>query len=165
MTVTASLYQRRRAPSPDELAGIPWLRVLQPAERDHAVRQLVVTEAEPGEYVCRVGRPVTFWFGVIEGLLKEQLDAISGLAEKGLYPRLRVVAVERQLSDLAGDIQQARARREAAEAALAEAKSRYQLLEREQRSSVLAELAAARAPSELRVFCRASSAHGHRGQT
>jgi adhesin transport system membrane fusion protein len=79
------------------------------------------------------------------GLLKEQLDAISGLSEKGLYPRLRVVAVERQLSDLAGDIQQARARREAAEAALAEAKSRYQVLEREQRSSVLAELAAARA--------------------
>jgi adhesin transport system membrane fusion protein len=67
------------------------------------------------------------------------------LSEKGLYPRLRVVAVERQLSDLAGDIQQARARREAAEAALAEAKSRYQVLEREQRSSVLAELAAARA--------------------
>jgi HlyD family type I secretion membrane fusion protein len=78
-------------------------------------------------------------------LLKQQLDAIEGLAEKGLYPRLRVVAVERQLSDLAGDIQKARARREAAEAALAEATSRYHVLEREQRSSVLAELAAARA--------------------
>jgi membrane fusion protein, adhesin transport system len=31
-------------------------------------------------------------------LLKQQLDAIEGLAEKGLYPRLRVVAVERQLA-------------------------------------------------------------------
>jgi membrane fusion protein, adhesin transport system len=79
------------------------------------------------------------------GLLKQQLDAIEGLAEKGLYPRLRVVGVERQLSDVSGDIQKARARREAAEAALAEAESRYQVLEREQRSSVLAELAAARA--------------------
>jgi adhesin transport system membrane fusion protein len=79
------------------------------------------------------------------GLLKEQLDAIQGLAEKGLYPRLRVVGVERQLSDLAGDIQKARARREAAEAALAEAESRYHVLEREERSSVLAELAAAKA--------------------
>lgn len=78
MTVTASLYQRRRAPTPDELAGIPWLRVLQPAERDHAVRQLVVTEAEPGEYVCRVGRPVTFWFGVIEGLLKMSAEDSEG---------------------------------------------------------------------------------------
>jgi HlyD family type I secretion membrane fusion protein len=56
-----------------------------------------------------------------------------------------VVAVERQLSDLAGDIQKARAGRAAAEAALAEATSRYHVLEREQRSSVLAELAAARA--------------------
>jgi adhesin transport system membrane fusion protein len=77
-------------------------------------------------------------------LLKEQLDAIGGLAEKGLYPRLRVVAVERQLSDLAGDIQKTRARRQAAEAALAEAESRYQALEGEERSSVLAELTTAK---------------------
>ncbi|MGH6898731.1 MAG: HlyD family type I secretion periplasmic adaptor subunit [Geminicoccaceae bacterium] len=77
-------------------------------------------------------------------LVKEQLDAVRGLADKGLYPRLRVVTIERQLSDLAGDIQKANAGREAAEAALAEAHSRHQALEREQRSSVLAELAAAR---------------------
>jgi len=77
-------------------------------------------------------------------LLKEQLDAVRGLADKGLYPRLRVIAIERQLSDLAGDIQKAGAGREAAEAALAEAGSRHEALEREQRSSVLAELAAAR---------------------
>jgi adhesin transport system membrane fusion protein len=78
-------------------------------------------------------------------LLKEQVVAIRGLADKGLYPRLRLIAVERQLSDLAGDVQKAGARREAAEAALAEAKSRHQALERERRSTVLAELAAARA--------------------
>ena len=48
-------------------------------------------------------------------------------------------------SDLAGDIQKGGARREAAEAALAEAQSRHQALERERRSTVLAELAAARA--------------------
>lgn len=78
------------------------------------------------------------------GLLKEQLDAVKGLADKGLYPRLRVVGVERQLGDLAGDIHKARARREAAAAALAEASSRLDALEREQRASVLAELAAAR---------------------
>jgi HlyD family type I secretion membrane fusion protein len=77
-------------------------------------------------------------------LVKEQLDAVRGLADKGLYPRLRVVTIERELSDLAGDIQKASAGREAAEAALAEAQSRHQALEREQRSTVLAELAAAR---------------------
>jgi HlyD family type I secretion membrane fusion protein len=77
-------------------------------------------------------------------LVKEQLDAVRGLADKGLYPRLRVVTIERQLSDLAGDSQKAGAGREAAEAALAEAHSRHEALEREERSAVLAELAAAR---------------------
>jgi membrane fusion protein, adhesin transport system len=79
------------------------------------------------------------------GLLRQQLDAVRGLADKGLYPRLRVVAIERQASDLAGDIDKARARHGAAEAALAEAQSRHLALERERRSTVLAELAAARA--------------------
>jgi membrane fusion protein, adhesin transport system len=73
-------------------------------------------------------------------LQSEQLEAIRGLAEKGLYPRLRLGAVERQLSDLTGELSQARARREAAEAALAEAESRQEGLEREWRSDILAEL-------------------------
>src|SRR5918995_458068 len=50
-----------------------------------------------------------------QALLTEQLDAIRGLAEKGLYPRLRLAAVERQQSDLTGESSQTRARREAAE--------------------------------------------------
>ena len=75
-----------------------------------------------------------------QALLSEQLDAIRGLAEKGLYPRLRLGAVERQQSDLSGELSQARARREAAEAALAEAESRQQGLEREWRAAILAEL-------------------------
>ena len=32
----------------------------------------------PGDYVCRMGRSVTFWFGVIEGLLKMSTDSASG---------------------------------------------------------------------------------------
>jgi len=77
------------------------------------------------------------------GLLGEQVDAIRGLAEKGLYPRLRLVAIERQLSDLSGELSEARARRAAAEAALAEAESRRAGLEREWRSNLLSELSAA----------------------
>jgi adhesin transport system membrane fusion protein len=79
------------------------------------------------------------------GLLGEQVDAIRGLAEKGLYPRLRLVAIERQLSDLSGELSEARARHAAAEAALAEAESRRAGLEREWRSNRLAELSAASA--------------------
>jgi adhesin transport system membrane fusion protein len=84
-------------------------------------------------------------------LLAEQIDAIRGLAEKGLYPRLRLVAIERQLSDLSGDISRAQARREAARAALAEAESRRAGLEREWRSNVLAELSTASAERDRLV--------------
>ena len=65
-----TLHQRRRDPTPTELAGIPWLAVLQPAEREVAVRHIKVGDALTGDYVCRIGRPVTYWFGVVEGLLK-----------------------------------------------------------------------------------------------
>ena len=70
---------------------------------------------------------------------------MRSLAEKGLYPRLRLVALERELSDVVGDTRKAEARLAAAEAAVAEAESRQVGLEREQRSLVLAELAEAEA--------------------
>ena len=75
----APLYQRRRPPTAQELAGIPWLPRLLPAERERAVAALVVGDACAGDYVCRVGRPVTYWFGVVEGLLKMSADNVEGL--------------------------------------------------------------------------------------
>ena len=39
------LYQRRRDPTAGELAGIPWLRMLGPDERDRAARELTVGDA------------------------------------------------------------------------------------------------------------------------
>lgn len=74
-----SLHQRRRAPNAAELAGIPWLERLQPEEQLRARDELVVTEALPGDHICRVGRPVTYWFGVIEGLLKMSADSAQGV--------------------------------------------------------------------------------------
>ena len=38
-----------------------------------------VGDAQPGEFVCRVGRPVTYWFGVVQGLLKMSSDNAQGL--------------------------------------------------------------------------------------
>ncbi len=73
-----TLHQRRRDPTPAELAGIPWLQVLQPREREVALSNIKVGDALPGDYVCRIGRPVTYWFGVVEGLLK-----MSGLKADG----------------------------------------------------------------------------------
>ena len=73
-----SLHQRRRPPTTAELAGIPWLRQLTPAEADRAARDITVGDARPGDFICRVGRPVTYWFGVIEGLVKMSADSAQG---------------------------------------------------------------------------------------
>jgi CRP-like cAMP-binding protein len=83
-----TLHQRRREPTEAELALIPWLAVLQPAERVRAVTHIKVGDALPGDYVCRVGRPVTYWFGVIEGLLKMSNENAQGqtITFSGLPP-------------------------------------------------------------------------------
>lgn len=78
MSQELSLHQRRRAPRPEELEGIPWLAVLQPAERERALKALVVGDAQSGDYVCRTGRAPTYWFGVVEGLLKMNTDGVDG---------------------------------------------------------------------------------------
>ena len=78
MNQELSLHHRRRQPTPDELAGIPWLPLLQPVERERAMAALLVGDARAGDYVCRIGRPVTYWFGVIEGLLKMSNDNADG---------------------------------------------------------------------------------------
>ena len=71
MHVEASLYQRRRHPRSDELDGIPWLALLLPSERERAVEELRVGDAQAGDYVCRVGRPITYWFGEGTALKRE----------------------------------------------------------------------------------------------
>ena len=43
-----------------------------------ATAALRVGDAAPGDYGCRVGRPVTYWFGVVEGLLKMNSDDDRG---------------------------------------------------------------------------------------
>lgn len=73
-----SLHHRRRPPSLQELGGIPWLRLLSLEERERAVAALLVGDALPGDHVCRNGRNVTYWFGVVEGLLKMSNDNADG---------------------------------------------------------------------------------------
>jgi len=77
---TAPLRQRARAASQAELDAIPWLAILEPAQRADAVAQLQVAEAEVGERLCRIGKPANYWFGVIDGLLKMSNDDSSGQA-------------------------------------------------------------------------------------
>lgn len=79
MNSPLSLHQRRRAPLAHELNEIPWLSLLQRPERERAIADLLIGEAEAGELICAVGRPVTYWFGLVEGLLKMSADNAQGL--------------------------------------------------------------------------------------
>lgn len=72
------LQIRQRQATASELTSIPWLALLAPAEYAMAVADLRLGDAEPGDYVCRVGKPVTFWFGVVQGLLKMSADNAQG---------------------------------------------------------------------------------------
>jgi len=68
---------RSRAAHPDELRSIPWLDRLDANERERVVSDLRVVIVESGEMVCRVGRPVSYWFGLIDGLLKMSNDSAT----------------------------------------------------------------------------------------
>ncbi|MGI9488358.1 MAG: hypothetical protein ACR2RF_21255, partial [Geminicoccaceae bacterium] len=80
-----------------------------------------------------------------ENMLGQQVGAVRKLTEQGLYPKLRLIAAERQLGDLSGDIRKTGARLASAKAAYAEAKSERDSFELEWRSLILAELAAVEA--------------------
>jgi CRP/FNR family transcriptional regulator, cyclic AMP receptor protein len=73
------LLKRARAPTPSELRDIPWLAALQPGERERVEDDLRVAQVGAGELLCRVGKPATFWFGVIDGLLKMSNDTALGV--------------------------------------------------------------------------------------
>ncbi|MBX3603961.1 MAG: Crp/Fnr family transcriptional regulator [Piscinibacter sp.] len=76
----APLRQRARAPDKDELAMVPWLELLDAAQRGRAVADLQVVEAHPGDYVCKIGRQANYWFGLLDGLLKMSNDSSLGFA-------------------------------------------------------------------------------------
>ena len=78
-SAAAQLRERARAPDALERADIPWLHGLEANEKERALADLKVVKVEPGELLCRVGRPVTYWFGVIDGLLKTSNDTAQGI--------------------------------------------------------------------------------------
>jgi CRP-like cAMP-binding protein len=78
MAQESSVHQRRRPLTLAELNDIPWLRLLHADERQRIAPQLVVSDLQTGDHVCRIGKPVTYWFGVLSGLLKMSTDNESG---------------------------------------------------------------------------------------
>ena len=73
-----TLHQRRRPPSAAELASVPWLQVLQADDQAWVSAQIMVGDALAGDVVCRIGKAPTYWFGVVQGLLKMSADNAQG---------------------------------------------------------------------------------------
>ncbi len=63
---------------------IPWLQHLSELERTRVLDDMRVLQVESGELLCRIGRPATYWFGVLDGLLKMSND--SGSASGDTMP-------------------------------------------------------------------------------
>jgi CRP/FNR family cyclic AMP-dependent transcriptional regulator len=72
------LRRRVRAATPEELALVPWWRLLDAGERERMAQDIQIGQAEVGELLCRIGRPATLWLGVVEGLLKMSNDSSNG---------------------------------------------------------------------------------------
>jgi CRP/FNR family cyclic AMP-dependent transcriptional regulator len=78
IAVTPSLRHRVREATADELERVPWWPLLDALQRERVAADIQVADAEPGEYLCRIGRPATMWLGVVEGLLKMSNDSALG---------------------------------------------------------------------------------------
>jgi len=57
---------------------VPWCNLLDAVEAERVGADMQVAEAAVGEFLCRIGRPATLWFGVVEGLLKMSNDSAHG---------------------------------------------------------------------------------------
>jgi len=62
----------------DSLRRSSWGRVLTPAELDRVCAEASERKVEAGGYVARMGEPMDYWAGVIEGLLKLTVTAPDG---------------------------------------------------------------------------------------
>jgi CRP-like cAMP-binding protein len=72
------IWQRARALSEAECAGIPGLALLSAGEQRRARAALRAAVAQAGDLLVRIGKPPTYWFGVIDGLLKMSNDSTAG---------------------------------------------------------------------------------------
>jgi len=78
-------------------------------------------------------------------LLTQQFGSVRELTERGLYPRLKMVEMERQLTDVKGELAKARASIATARAALGESQSRQSGFDSDWRRGLLEDLSTAMA--------------------
>lgn len=78
MAINSFIRQRKAAIQAHELDAIAWLQVLSQSEWERALNDLNIVDVPSGSTFCSIGRPVTHWFGVVEGLLKVSSDSSEG---------------------------------------------------------------------------------------
>ncbi|MBH9552483.1 Crp/Fnr family transcriptional regulator [Inhella gelatinilytica] len=78
MSELQPLRQRARTAESAELTAIPWWPLLERGLQDLVAPHIHIAQAEPGERICRVGKAATYWFGVVDGLLKMSNDDLAG---------------------------------------------------------------------------------------
>ncbi|MFM8509642.1 MAG: cyclic nucleotide-binding domain-containing protein, partial [Betaproteobacteria bacterium] len=74
------LIARAREVQQRDWSAIPWLRCLGDVQRERALSDLRVVDAQPGDFICKIGRPANLWFGVLDGLMKMSNDASVGVS-------------------------------------------------------------------------------------
>ena len=78
-------------------------------------------------------------------LLAQQAESVRQLAERGLYPRMKMVELERQVVDMRGELAKAKADLATARASLAESESRLGAFDKDWRRELLESLSVAMA--------------------
>ncbi|MDD5036830.1 MAG: cyclic nucleotide-binding domain-containing protein, partial [Methylococcaceae bacterium] len=68
----------RRPPTQRELDALPWLHELPQVQQSRVLPSLVVHDLSGGEHLCLRGQAATYWFGVLDGLLKLSTDNVNG---------------------------------------------------------------------------------------
>jgi CRP-like cAMP-binding protein len=74
------LIERARMVEERDWSAIPWLRCLSGEQHERALTDLRVVDAQPGDFICKIGRPANLWFGVLDGLMKMSNDASVGVS-------------------------------------------------------------------------------------
>lgn len=108
--------------------------------RDMLVRQ---REARRNELRIREAELETLRESLV--LEKQQLEAVRALTERGLYPRLKLVEMEKQVNETAGRIARAEAAVAAARSAFAESESALAAFDKDREARLLGELSEATA--------------------
>lgn len=76
-------------------------------------------------------------------LLEQQVAAITELTERGLYPKLKLIEMQRQANDMAGELEKARAAQAASLSELAQARGELERLDKSWREALVADVSEA----------------------